>query len=61
MRRMTPARRLYYSLGLPLLRLINWALLKSYRFQPVIGMEHAEALLQSLGARIARAAQDGTG
>jgi lysophospholipid acyltransferase (LPLAT)-like uncharacterized protein len=47
MRRLTPARRLYYSLGLPLLRLINWALLKSYRFQPVIGAEHAEALLQA--------------
>ncbi|MDH3586565.1 MAG: lysophospholipid acyltransferase family protein [Gammaproteobacteria bacterium] len=45
MRRMTLARRLYYSLGLPLLRLINWALLKSYRFEPVIGEEHATALL----------------
>ncbi|MDH3908416.1 MAG: hypothetical protein OEU83_05245, partial [Gammaproteobacteria bacterium] len=45
MRRMTLARRLYYSLGLPLLRLINWALLKSYRFEPVIGEEHAAALL----------------
>ena len=47
MRRMTPARRLYYFLGLPLLRLINWTLLKTYRLQPVIGAEHAEALLQS--------------
>ena len=44
-RRMTPARRLYYFLGLPLLRLINWALLKTYRVQPVIGEEHAAALL----------------
>jgi lysophospholipid acyltransferase (LPLAT)-like uncharacterized protein len=33
LRRMTAARRLYYFLGLPLLRLINWALLKSYRYQ----------------------------
>jgi len=45
LRRMTPGRRLYYFLGMPLLRLINWALVKSYRFQPVIGAEHAEALL----------------
>ena len=45
LRRMTPARRLYYSFGLPLLRLINWALIKSYRFQPVIGEENAAALL----------------
>ena len=47
MRRMTPARRLYYFLGLPLLRLVNWTLLKTYRLQPVIGAEHAEALLRS--------------
>jgi lysophospholipid acyltransferase (LPLAT)-like uncharacterized protein len=45
LRRMTPARRLYYFLGLPLLRLINWALLKSYRYQPVIGEENVAALL----------------
>jgi lysophospholipid acyltransferase (LPLAT)-like uncharacterized protein len=45
LRRMTLGRRIYYSLGLPLLRLINWALLKSYRYQPVIGEEHAAALL----------------
>ena len=44
---MTPSRRLYYFLGLPLLRFINWALLKSYRFQPVIGEENATALLQA--------------
>ena len=42
---MTWSRRLYYFLGLPLLRLINWALLKSYRLQPVIGAEHVAALL----------------
>jgi lysophospholipid acyltransferase (LPLAT)-like uncharacterized protein len=45
MRRMTLARRIYYFLGLPLLRFINWALLKSYRYQPVIGAEHVDALL----------------
>jgi lysophospholipid acyltransferase (LPLAT)-like uncharacterized protein len=45
MRRMTLARRTYYFLGLPLLRFINWALLKTYRYQPVIGAQHAEALL----------------
>jgi lysophospholipid acyltransferase (LPLAT)-like uncharacterized protein len=45
MRRMTPARRLTYFLGLPLVRFINWTLLKTYRFQPVIGAENAEALL----------------
>jgi lysophospholipid acyltransferase (LPLAT)-like uncharacterized protein len=45
LRRMTAARRLYYFLGLPLLRLINWALLKSYRYQPVIGEENVASLL----------------
>ena len=45
LRRMTPARRLYYFIGLPLLRFINWMLIKSYRFQPVIGAENAAALL----------------
>jgi lysophospholipid acyltransferase (LPLAT)-like uncharacterized protein len=47
MRRMTLSRRIYYFLGLPLLRFINWALLKTYRYQPVIGKEHADALLSS--------------
>ena len=47
MRRMTLARRIYYFLGLPLLQFINWALLKTYRYQPVIGAEHADALLAS--------------
>jgi lysophospholipid acyltransferase (LPLAT)-like uncharacterized protein len=46
-RRMTVGRRLYYALGLPLVRFINWLLLKSYRFQPVIGAENADALLAS--------------
>ena len=45
MRRMTPARQLTYFLGLPLVRFINWVLLKTYRFEPVIGAENAEALL----------------
>jgi lysophospholipid acyltransferase (LPLAT)-like uncharacterized protein len=39
------SRRLYYFLGLPVLRFINWLLLKSYRLQPVIGAEHVDALI----------------
>ena len=42
---MTPARRFYYFLGLPLVRFINWVLLRTYRFQPVIGEDNAAALL----------------
>ncbi len=44
---MTPARRLSYALGLPLVRFINWLPLKTYRFQPLIGEEQVEALLAS--------------
>jgi lysophospholipid acyltransferase (LPLAT)-like uncharacterized protein len=47
MRRMTLSRRIYYLLGLPLLRFINWALLKTYRYQPVIGEEHVDALVSA--------------
>lgn len=44
-RRMTPARRLYYFLGMPVLRAITRLLLWSYRYQPVIGGEHIEPFL----------------
>ena len=42
MRRMSAPRRLYYFLGLPLLRglikLLNW----TYRYEPVIGQQFIE-------------------
>lgn len=44
-RRMTPARRFYYFLGMPILRAITRLLLWSYRYQPVIGAEHFEPFL----------------
>ncbi len=39
---MTPARRLYYFLGLPVLRGIIKLLTSTYRFETVIGEEHIE-------------------
>ncbi len=41
-RRMTPGRRLYYFLGLPVLRGLIRLLTSTYRFQPVIGADHIE-------------------
>ena len=42
-RRLTPARRLYYFLGQPVLRGLIWLLTSTYRFKKVIGEEHIEA------------------
>jgi len=39
---MTPGRRLYYFLGLPVLRGLIRLLTSTYRFQPVIGADHIE-------------------
>ncbi|HSG97958.1 MAG TPA: DUF374 domain-containing protein, partial [Woeseiaceae bacterium] len=46
-RRMTPARRLYYSLGLPLLRGIIRLLTATYRVEKIIGAEHIEAFIDA--------------
>ena len=42
-RRLTPARRLYYFLGQPVLRGLIWLLTSTYRIKKVIGEEHIEA------------------
>ncbi len=42
---MTPARRLYYFLGLPVLRGIIKLLTSTYRFETVIGEEHIESYI----------------
>ena len=42
MRRMSAARRLYYFLGLPLLRGLIRILNASYRYEPLIGEQHIE-------------------
>ena len=42
---MTPIRRLYYFLGMPLLRAVTRLLTLSYRYQVVIGAEHIEQFL----------------
>ena len=42
---MTPARRLYYFLGLPVLRGIIRLLTSTYRFEPVIGEQHIEPFI----------------
>lgn len=42
---MTRARRLYYFLGMPVLRAVTWLLLRSYRFLPTIGADRIEPFL----------------
>ncbi len=42
---MTPARRLYYFLGLPVLRGLIRVLTSTYRFEPVIGEKHIEPFI----------------
>ena len=44
---MTPARRLYYFLGLPLLRGLIKLLTSTYRVEKVIGTEHMEPFIVS--------------
>ena len=44
-RRMTPARRLYYSLGMPVLRGITRLVESTYRVQDIFGEEHIEPFL----------------
>ena len=39
---MTPARRLYYFLGLPVLRAVIRLLTSTYRFEAIIGEQHME-------------------
>lgn len=46
-RRMTVSRRLYYSLGLPVVRGIIWLLTATYRFEKVIGSESADRFIES--------------
>lgn len=45
-RRMTPLRRLYYFLGLPVLRGVMALLRWSYRYEVVIGEEHIEPFIR---------------
>lgn len=42
---MTPARRLYYTLGLPLVRAITRILTSTYRIEAVIGEAHMEPFI----------------
>lgn len=43
---MTPARRLYYALGLPVLRALIRILVSTYRVERVIGAEHIEPFIK---------------
>ncbi len=45
-RRMTRMRRLYYFLGLPLLRALTALLRSTYRYEVIIGEEHIEAFIR---------------
>lgn len=45
-RRMTPARRLYYFIGTPILRAVTRVLVWSYRYQPLLGAEHIEPFIR---------------
>lgn len=47
LRRMSPARRLYYFLGLPVLRGLLRLLCRTYRVQTVIGADVAERIVTS--------------
>lgn len=42
---MTAARRAYYALGMPILRVLFWLLSSSYRVQKVIGADIAERII----------------
>ena len=44
---MTPMRRLYYFVGLPLLRGLTRLLTSTYRFEPVIGADNIEPFIGS--------------
>lgn len=44
-REMSPGRRIYYAVGLPLLRAIYWIMTATYRVQKVIGEDIAERIL----------------
>lgn len=46
-RELTPLRRLYYFLGMPILRAVLWLLTRSYRYQPTIGVEQIEPYIDS--------------
>ena len=44
-RAMTPARRVYYALGMPVVRLIFWLVTSTYRVQKVIGSDIADKII----------------
>ena len=46
-RRMSPARRLYYGLGLPVLRALIRILSSTYRVQPIIGEDNIREFISS--------------
>ncbi|MBT8102773.1 MAG: lysophospholipid acyltransferase family protein [Gammaproteobacteria bacterium] len=46
-RRMTPARRVYYFFGLPVLRAIIRLLVSTYRVERIIGAEHIEPFIEN--------------
>jgi len=46
-RRMTPARRLYYFLGLPVVRALIRILTSTYRFEKVLGAEHIDPFIEA--------------
>ena len=46
-RRMTPARRVYYFLGMPVLRALLRLLNSTYRYEPIIGAHYIEAFIEA--------------
>ena len=44
-RKLTAGRRIYYALGMPVLRFIFWAVLATYRVQKVIGQDIAARII----------------
>ena len=46
-RRMSPARRLYYFLGMPVLRGLLRLLNSTYRYEPIIGAHYIEAFIEA--------------
>ena len=49
-RRLTPLRRLYYFLGMPVLRALTWLVTRTYRYVAVIGEDNIKPYIESEAA-----------
>ena len=49
-RRLTPLRRLYYFVGMPVLRALTWLVTRTYRYVAVIGEDNIKPYIESEAA-----------